>query len=134
MLILLLCRVVLKITFSQNAGYVCCHFLYRFKCFFFCFFFKPSIKVSTIGCLNILATPKFRRLPKNYRVLNWPPSEMTKSKMCRPPPQKKMIEFGFAWGLQVLHLVISGADDFCKLILDYFLSINKSVRTLQTFA
>ena len=43
-------------------------------------------KILCTGCLILLATPKFPYVPdsRKSRVLNWPHSEMTKSRTCPP--------------------------------------------------
>ena len=72
------------------------------------------------GCLFLLATPKFPYVPKSRkktRVLNWPPSEMTKFRTCHPQKMAEslilvslgwqVLDSAIVWGWQVLDLVIS---------------------------
>ena len=60
--------------------------------------------------------------PEKYRVLNWPPSEITKSRTCHPPKMAEsptLVSLGVAssghchfWGWQVLDLVFSRGGQF----------------------
>ena len=66
----------------------------------------PSYWVNCYSCHPLMCQNGAR-----YRVLNWPPSEMTKSKTCHPPPFGEF-RGGKLWTLPFLGVTSPGLCHF----------------------